>query len=233
MTQAHSNDFGYVSLFRIVGYALLALSLVDIINIFSPLRFTDPAWEFQVISALVERSPVPLIGVVLVFAGEKRFRIFNFLSKACLVAGILFLLLLPLSISSAWRIDQQANQQLVQQTTQLQNIKSKLNQATTPQELSNVLASMNLRVNPSQIKNIEQVKNQLLGRITTTEKQVQAQAANELNNNSTVNKNAVKSAIGALITGVCFLVIWRKTNQPRINSKRRMRIDSNLPLVSE
>jgi membrane-bound ClpP family serine protease len=55
-------------------------------------------------SNLVERSPVPLIGLVLVLVGEKNFLIFQFLSKACLVVGVLFLLLLPLFISSTWRI---------------------------------------------------------------------------------------------------------------------------------
>lgn len=234
MTQANSNEFQYGSLFRVVGYALLALSLIDIINILSPLRFTDPAWEFQVVSALVERSPVPLLGFALVLFGEQRSRIFNILSKACLVIGILFLLLLPLSISAAWRIEQQTNQQLVQQTTQLQNLKSKLNQATTSQEIKNALSSVNLQTNTSDLKNLQQVKKQLLGRIATSEKQVQAQATNRLNSNSTLNKNSIKSGLGAFIVGACFLTLWRITNQMlKINSRRKTRLDSNIPLVNE
>jgi 4-amino-4-deoxy-L-arabinose transferase-like glycosyltransferase len=234
MTQANSNEFQYSSLFRAVGYALLALSLIDIINILFPLRFTNPAWEFQVASVLVERSAVPLLGFALVLFGEKRSRIFNVLSKVCLVIGILFLLLLPLSISAAWRIDRQTNQQLVQQTTQLQNLKSKLNQATTSQEIKNALSSVNLQANTSDLKNLQQAKNQLLGRIATTEKQVQAQATTKLNSNSTLNKNSIKSGLGATIVGACFLTLWRITNQrPKIDSRKKMRLDSNLPLANE
>jgi len=44
--------------------------------IFCP--FGDPGWEFQIVRNLVERAPVPLLGLVLVFVGEKNLHIFKF-----------------------------------------------------------------------------------------------------------------------------------------------------------
>ena len=89
MTQANSNEeFWFSPLLRIAGYVLLALSLLDIISIFILPGFTNPAWEFQMASHLVERSPVPLIGLVFLLIGEKNFKIFKFLSRAALIAGI-------------------------------------------------------------------------------------------------------------------------------------------------
>lgn len=95
MKQSNSNEWSFGPLFRIAGYALLVLSLLDLIEMFVPLRFTDPAWEFQLVNNLVERVPVPLLGLVLVLVGEQSFRIFKFLSWACLVVGLLFLLVVP------------------------------------------------------------------------------------------------------------------------------------------
>jgi len=38
---------------------------------FSSLHFVDPVWEFQMLRSLVERAPVPLLGLVLVETGKK------------------------------------------------------------------------------------------------------------------------------------------------------------------
>ena len=65
---------GSMTIVRVLGYGLLLLALFDIIEMFIPPNFMNPAWEFQTIGALVERVPVPLIGLVLVFFGERHSR---------------------------------------------------------------------------------------------------------------------------------------------------------------
>jgi hypothetical protein len=70
------QEFAYkmadsMNIFRVLGYGLLLLALFDILEMFIPPGFMNPAWEFQTFGALVERVPVPLIGFVLVFYGEK------------------------------------------------------------------------------------------------------------------------------------------------------------------
>jgi len=60
--------------------------------------FGDPGWEFQIVRNLVERAPVPLLGLVLVFVGK--FADFQVFILGKFVAGVLFVLLVPLGVSS-------------------------------------------------------------------------------------------------------------------------------------
>ena len=61
---------------------------------------------------IVERAPVPILGFIFVLIGESQFRIFKFLSWLSLLGGVLYFLLIPLSISAIVRIDQQSSGQI-------------------------------------------------------------------------------------------------------------------------
>lgn len=212
MTQSNSNQEWFGPLFRLAGYCLLALSLLDILAVFIPLGFTNPVWEFQLVNQLVERVPVPLLGLVLVLIGEQSFRIFKFLSSASLVVGVLFLLLIPLCISSALRIEQQNNSQLSQKTTQIQQLKQELNAAKTPTQITEVLTRLNPQAATAKIADPQAVKQQVLEKLTQAEQQVgKQQAAQQANNSFSLLKNAVKLVLGSLVSGTVFLIVWRKT----------------------
>ncbi len=218
MTKLNSNEWWFGPLFRIAGYALLALSLFDIVDIFIPVRFTNAAWEFQIVRNLVERAPVPLLGLVLVLSSAKSSRIVKFLSWSSLVVGILFLLLIPLGVSSSWRLAQQNQQQLTtqlnQQTAQLQQVQDVLAKATTAQEINSVLSRLNPQGRPPAINNPEQVKSQLLSQLTQARNRALAQAeASRTSARQVLIRNAVKSLLGALVCGVVFLSIWRITGK--------------------
>jgi len=226
VTKSNNNESWFAPLFRLVGYGLLALSLFDIIDIFVPSLFTNPAWEFQVVRNLVERVPVPLLGAVLVFAGEKSLRIFKFLSWACLVAGLLFFLLIPLGLSASVRIDQQSSQQLSaqvnQQATQLQQLEAVLNKATTPAEIQSILTRLNPQGGVVSAQNLPQIKSQLLTRIAEGQRQIKTQAANNrANAQRLLVKNAIKSLLGALVSGTIFLMLWRQTNRALKANRQR------------
>lgn len=226
MTKTNNNESWFAPLFRLVGYGLLALSLFDIIDIFVPSLFTNPAWEFQVVRNLVERVPVPLLGAVLVFAGEKSLRIFKFLSWACLVVGVLFFLLIPLGLSASVRIDQQSSQQLTtqvsQQTTQLQQLEAILNKATTPAEIQSILTRLNPQGGVVSAQNLPQIKTQLLSRIAEGQRQIKTQAANNrASAQRLLVKNAVKSILGALVSGTIFVLLWRRTNKALKANRQR------------
>jgi hypothetical protein len=62
---------------------------------------------------------------------------------------------------------------------------------------------------------------------------MKTQAANENNSNFNLNKIAVKSSFGSLISGAFFLMIWRKTAEVINSQKRRMRINGSLTPVNE
>lgn len=213
MKQLNNNEWSFEPLFRVAGYALLALSLLDLIEIFVPPRFGNPTWELQLVNNLVERAPVPLLGLVLVLVGEQRFRIFKFLSWACLVVGLLFLLVVPLAASSAWRIERLNQLQFNQQTAQIQQIKAQLNQATTDAEINNVLARLNPQGPPPEINNPQEAKRQILGKIAQAEQIAKAQIANRAGTTENRLKRTIKPILGALVSAAVFLTIWRKTRK--------------------
>ncbi len=111
MNNFNELEWRSVALLRLAGYGLLLLSLFDYINIFTPPRFTNPVWEFQVMGEMVEKMPVPLIGFAFVFFGKDAYRkdleeiAIKVLSWLALVLGIMFLLLIPLGVNNTLRID--------------------------------------------------------------------------------------------------------------------------------
>lgn len=51
-------------LFRFVGYGLLMLALLDLVEMLVPMRLLDPVWQIQTTGALVEFVPVLLLGLL-------------------------------------------------------------------------------------------------------------------------------------------------------------------------
>jgi hypothetical protein len=210
VAQSHSN---LEPLFRLAGYTLLALFLLDLFAIFIPFNFTNPAWEFQLANQLVERSPVPILGLILVLIGETQFRLFKFLSWASSIAGVLYFLLAPLSISSIVRVEQQSSTQIANGIEQIQQLKAQINKAKTSADVTAILTAFNPQATPPKIENPEAVKQQLLASLSQNERSLQTQAASRENNRGTQIKSAIKLFLGALISGSFFLVIWRKTRK--------------------
>jgi len=202
------------------------LSFIDVVNIFIPFQFTNPVWEFQMIGALVEHAPLPLIGSIFVLFGninnrrEVEIYLLNFISWAALLAGILFLLLLPLGIKDTLRIDNQNWVQIAnhssQQITQMQQIKKVLSKATTNQDINQIIKSLNPQENTLELKNPQDVKSQLLSQMGQLEKNTNNQT--QLVQNNTHKEliiNSIKWNLGALICSFAFIWIWRITHWVR------------------
>lgn len=226
MNEFESKEWRSVGLLRLVGYALLFLSLVDFVNIFIPPRFTNPIWEFQIMGELVEKMPVPAIGFAFIFFAKYKYRkdveeiILKVLSWMALALGILFLLLIPLGINNTLRINNinniQANNQLSQRLTQLQQINEQLNQATSAEAINKLFNNLNVKGRPPEINSPEALKSRVISEINTAQKQVQtntevARKSQQLN----LLKSSVKWNLGALIAGVLFIYIWKLTNWAR------------------
>lgn len=230
MTQPVSNEERSTSLFRVVGYSLLVLALFDVIDILVPPQFMSPLWEFQAIGKLVEHVPVPLLGLVLVLYGEANFRrsweklILKFLSRAALLAGILFLLLIPLSIVNSLRLkdatDYQINTQVTQQKAQFQQVKQQLSTATA-KDIGSVIARLNREGRPPASNNPQEVKSQLLSEIAKAETAIQTKAdAERTNRQLALVKSLVKWNLGSLVSGIALIWIWRSTYWARRSGKR-------------
>ncbi|NEO32125.1 MAG: hypothetical protein F6K36_17165 [Symploca sp. SIO3C6] len=231
LRQFGSSLLSSISLFHLLGYGLLVLALFDLIEMFVPTQFTNSVWEFQTIGGMVERVPVPLIGLVLVFGGEFNGRsrwevpLLRFLSWFSLLAGILFFLLIPLSIVNTVRIEKQNNVQVTtqieQQMTQIQQVKDALEQANTKTEMEQLLSRLDSQGRTPEIKDdqkLEEVKEKLSDFIVSGERKIKSQAEDTLSSQRLILlKNSVKWNLGALVSGVLFISIWLGTSWARLS----------------
>lgn len=226
MNEFNELEWRSVALFRLAGYGLLLLSLFDYINIFTPPRFTNSVWEFQVMGEMVEKMPVPLIGLAFVFFGKDAYRkdvediVLKFLSWIALLLGIFFLLLIPLGINNTLRINNlnnfQINSQLNQGLNQLQQINDKLSSATSDDEINNALRNFNFQGRLPDVKNSQELRTRVLSDLSNAKNQLQTQVeTNRMNQKISLVKNSVKWNLGALIAGALFIYVWKLTNWAR------------------
>lgn len=222
MAQFTSNDDQSTFILRVAGYSLLLLGLFDCVYIFTPANFTNPAWEFQMIGQIVERVPVPLLGLVLIFYGDDSSRnrveevVLKLLSWLALLLGLLFILLIPLGIVNTWRIDNQntaqINKQASERMLQLKQVEDKLNNAKTNEEFKRLFSSINSQGRAPKIDNLLEYRKQLFLELSKAKKMVENQViATKANTRLALLKNSVKWNLGALVSGFAFVWMWHAT----------------------
>ncbi|BAY29417.1 hypothetical protein NIES2107_12600 [Nostoc carneum NIES-2107] len=222
MNQFEDEYWNSIFNLRIFGYILLLLAAIDVVNIFLPWRFNNAVWEFQMLGALVEHAPLPLIALILVFFGERIYRdkreiyLLKILSWAALLAGIGFILLLPLGIHNTLRINNQnliqINNQSSQQILQIRQAKSLLNQAKTTEDINKVFKSLNSQKNTPELQEPQKFKNELLLQMGQLETKITNQVTAAKNNTyDELIRNSVKWNLGALICAFAFVWIWYAT----------------------
>lgn len=231
MTQSQSNESQTHLLLHFTGYGLLLFVLCDLIDVFLPPHIMDPVWEFQTLGAVVERVPLPLLGLVLVFYGGTNFRakweltVLKLLSRASILVGLLFLLLIPLCVSNTIRINHinnnRINTETAQQMSQLQQFENQLSKAT-----ANDIASLVARINPKggspNITNLQELKTSLLTEVNKSEETLKTQAKTTRRRKGfALIKSSVKWSLGSLIAGDLFIRIWQATHWARESTKRK------------
>lgn len=190
----------------------------------------NPTWEFQTIGALVERVPVPLSGMGLVFYGENDFRAtweglpLKFLSWVSLIAGVSLVLLAPLLLVDNLRINDQINYQMnaqiSQQMSQIGELEQQIAQATTTKDINSVVTRLNIQGVPADIKNSQQLKSRLVTEITQAKETVRPKAeAAWAERRFALVKNFVKWFLKALVSGTLFGYIWHYTRWARRGSR--------------
>ena len=220
------GDQGF-SIYRLrwIGYGLLISSVLDTIATLIPANFGNRPWELQTIGAIVERVPVPLLAMALIFFGEgydrKRLEdlFLKLLSWVCLLLGLVFLLMLPLGIFGTIYVNNQNNQQIEtqakQQFAQLQQVQERLTKGS-PEDLRTLAGELTRLGVQADTENPEQLKDQILSRITPAKERLQTQkAAVQSSQRLGLFKNAVKWLLGALISSVLFFTLWRGTDWAR------------------
>jgi hypothetical protein len=205
-------------LLRWVGYALLSLSLLDLLESMFPWELMNPAWEMQFMGALIDRSPVPLLGLVLAFIGEGQLRrrwespVLLCLSWLALVLGLGFFLTLPLIIANTFRLERRAMAQIAatvkQQSEQADKAEAALS-AASPQELDALLRRMG---KAAEGKPPQQVRAEMTAEFIKARKNLQQQAGEARDNQRTgLIKRSAKLGAEALVVGLVLVAIWRST----------------------
>lgn len=210
---------------RRVGYVLVLLSFLDTLAVLYPPNLLNPAWELQTIGSIVERVPVSLLGLALIFLGEEEERqnfeeiLLKFLSWFCLVLAIVFLLMLPLGVFNTLKINSATNKQLDQRSSQelsqIQDVEERLKQGTN-QELKVLAEELNRMGMKVDLNQPEDLRKQILSRIVPAKQQLknQVEKTRQTQRNN-LFKNAVKWFLGALLSSALFFSFWKGTNWAR------------------
>ena len=212
---------------NLVGYAILLLTLLDYAILFVSPKFFNPVWGWETAGKLVETVWAPLLGFLLIFYRRdqdiikpKELTFLSLISWFALILGTTYLLIAPVLIGNAFRINRsqkaQVTYQISQQNSQVQQYSQRLNQASSEQ-LDNLLQNYARQAPNIAISSPEQLKDNLISQI----KQRQQTAQKQLQNNFSQQKmNLIKTTfkwlIGTIISGVSFILIWRYTQWARV-----------------
>lgn len=223
------NMLRSLGLWRLVGYTFLILFALDLAEIFIPPQFLNPEWEFQTLGNLVERVAIPFIALILIFHGGNYLRkgwefiVLTSLSWLSLFVGILFLLSVPLGIINTMRIDTLTNTKITEGTNQrlevLQQVETRLKDVQNKQDMQVLISQLDSGNTPviENEQQLTQVKTNLAEFITNSRNQLnrQAEMARKQNQKSLL-KRSVKWNLGALISGILFIMTWQMTKWARI-----------------
>ena len=221
MVQPNKDLSSAISILRYLGYGLLVFALLDVVVILYPPQFTNPDWELQVIGQIVERVPVPLIGLAFVFLGDTsqwKFPerlLLKALSFLSLAIAALFLFLVPLGIFDTMRIlennQEQISGETEQRVEQIEQIKNLVKDAN-PQQLSQIAQQLPNISQSIDADNPQQLREEILSRLEQQQTQIQEQATNtQSEGRSNLLQNAIKWITGAFLAAVLSAIIFIQT----------------------
>jgi hypothetical protein len=224
MMQAKDGQVWTMYYGRLIGYFFLILTFLDLVETFYPPSIKDPNWLLPVIGLLVERSFVPLVGLILVFWGAGEYRsgwerpIIKTISWLTLLVSLLYMLLIPLGVSAGLRIDKQNHEQAMVQyrqgTAQINDIKNQFNLATE-KDLKSLLQTLK-KQNQFQLNSVEDLKTKLPEQLDKSLESLAAQTLNiQKEQRNKLLKSLIKWELGALIIATAFLLSWRSTKWVR------------------
>ena len=214
---------------RLVGYGLLLMAIVDIFFLLIPVRLMNPVWEFETMGTIVERIPVTLLGIVLVFYGERSDRapietfFLKTLSWLSLVTAVFLLLMIPLSINNSFRIYHQqtatVNAKYVSQKDNIKEYKALLKAATSNNEVEQLLQQQSKqKIEIPASVNTQKLKTDILNNLQKNQDNITGQIKSyKAKNRTLLLKKCLRLNLGALIASILFFLIWKSTGWARID----------------
>ncbi|MGB7415745.1 MAG: HpsJ family protein [Thermosynechococcaceae cyanobacterium] len=232
LQQFYFSLFRSASLFHWIGYGLLLLVGLDLVDTFYPTHFSDPAWQFEVMGQLVERMPVPLLGLLLVFFGERKprlgweFPVLGLLSWFTLLFSLIFFLMIPLGIINMVQLDQTMQQRVnlgsSLQLKQISRVETVVENSTSTPQMIAIARRYNVQELelPADAETVgldpNALKRDFSAALAQRKKGVidQQESSIERQHNRLL-KQVVKWSIGALISSVLMMGIWQTTRWAR------------------
>lgn len=212
-----------IAAFRVVGYGLLIMSLFDLISILVRVKSLDANVLFQTAGSIIERTPVPVLGFLLIFFGDRQLRqsweriVTQALCWLSLFYGIGLWLLIPLIFSVTLQLNLQINSTIATQANpqlqQLQKTENDIQQAK-PNDLKRLVDGWNQQQNRSVIQTPQGFKEQVLKEINQSRQTIRNQMQiTESNQRLELITNAVKWVIAAFISGFLLIYLWQLNRQ--------------------
>jgi hypothetical protein len=218
-----------LNLFHYIGYGLLTLFLLNLATILYPLQLMNPEWEFGIMGQLVDRAPIALIALALIFAGEKTQRtrwerpLVRLLSWLTLIISVAYFLMIPLLVVDGIRIARQnrtqVEEQLTEITGEISTVQQRLEQANTQEQLQTLFTQLQSEqgITPTNVQDLETARQELSTELANSDRELRTQAQDTLQSLSQqLIRNAAKWIVGALIIGTLFLTLWRCTRWARL-----------------
>jgi hypothetical protein len=120
---------------RLVGIIMIVSSMVDYLSVLIPPNFSDKAWFASVVTQIVDRGIIPLVGFAFLFAGaflesgsfnlgERVKPVMSFRFWAMLLAlllGLVFLLAFPLHLNNTRQVSDQALERIDREAKDAEN----------------------------------------------------------------------------------------------------------------
>jgi hypothetical protein len=214
------------SILSIFGVIVLILVGIDYLVYLIPFELTNPNWQLEFIGKVANLTWAPLLGFVCIFFYQfnqpiKRSKLY-FLrlgSWLALIVGILHLALLPLLIQNAYRIHNNnqvaISNQVQQRVQQLSQFETRI-ETVTDAELSNFIANLTRQGQIPQIDNPQELKEQILTRVKSSEQQIRSEAETFRKNQARqLAKNAISWGLIIIISSFAFIWIWYLTGWTR------------------
>ena len=221
-----------ISILRVVGYGLLMMAVVDLMNLLIPLKLMNPNWEFQTIGSIIERIPVTFLGIVFVFYEDTNYRtpiekiLLKIISWSCLVFAILLILIIPLNISNAFRIyrtyNANLNYQVVPRLEIIEDFQEQIESADSQENIAKILQKQaSTKIVLPESLDINDFKNNITDNLQKESDSLKSKAQSERSKKRyQILRKVIKYNLGALIAIFLLIFVWKNTFWARTDYSR-------------
>lgn len=224
-----------------LGYVLLFGSALDYLIILYPLQLTNPSWELQTFTQMVNNAWALLLAILLIFLPKRasisrlELQFLSLIRWGLFLGGVLFILLIPLGILNTQRIREtrvaELNRQQTVRTEELNNLQQAIESGQLSRvQLRRIATAFNLQATPNEtplrerlLEKVAEQKQQLRENITTRKNSRSRQLLGQA-----VRINSQALFIGAFLLRAWWEVRWLKKIQKRAQrSARRKRAQAS------